>query len=1111
MSNIIGNELLGYVSSQINRRQKAQGSGVDSLRSEIDITYLNSKSSWIKFASAVSISKDKLKKLKLPQDLDGMGLARNNILFGGTSQYLIGDTSLTPKPSNVGLSGYSQTDEWGIVPMPGIESIDVKTLNRGSIEKANIKLKAYSREQFNIIDVLYLRLGYTVLLEWGNSHYLSNDQNSPELEIIRGTLLEKLFFNSSFSSNGDYTSILTPLESSRRKYDGNYDGLLGKISNFDWSFNPDGSYDINITVVSLGSVVESLKSNITPNSTISKFIDDSSKNVDEDDEDSFLTSSPISDDISAMLWLWKFINKDKLNTSTSKGISIGIPLTSTTYNTNYIGRILDLGDSNTAQKPVFDIYVMPNIFSGTFPGYKLTEYELLAAQNKAENAVNSNNFGNRVEKTKRFFTEPEAQNYIKSKNSDKYITDNGGRISSRRGEGTGAYYVESIESINISNIKSISWDLKSVIVLNNKPEQFYIKFGELLKYIQSTVIPSYSSPENPPLFKIKNQSYNNKMYSPPNQISLDPRVCVVRNNKFEKRKNLFAKVLPQISPFRAVDYNPDANINTAYIMNIYLNFNFITDSITSNTDERGNVGFFGLISSLCDGLNKALGGVNNLEPIINKTTNELTIIDSTPLPGTIRDNGEYILEMYGYNTSESKSQSNFVRNINLKTAITPEYATMITVGATAGGYVKGVEATAFSKWNFGLVDRFNSELINNITPTPTGSQDEAQINYAKQYLKKISKCYGFAGVEKKNNSKGRKGIIFDDKAIDNNIGVVTEFYKYLHAKSRTGGSIGFIPFKLSLTLDGISGIRIYNKLHIDAKFLPSNYGDSLDLIVTGISHKLSNDDWETDLELTTMPKNQPLSDIGDIDFGEIKQILINNTTTTLPPPTTIGSGDQIRVDFDTTTPYKRSTTMGDARGAYRYLQLITQDGKYGGTAYYPIPGTSALITSGCGIRQINTHPAIDIASSATLPQTCPFIKGKIGSINNTWGKIYIKEINPTTNVETGRAVKFVHTNRILVTTNQIVNFGDIVGHQGTAPGTTYKKHSHMEIMILGRSSSKTTIDGKRTGSSPRRTAGAAYFCPTIEEIKCAHGLSTTPLPLPIKSTSGAITNYKCIV
>ena len=54
--------------------------------------------------------------------------------------------------------------EFGIVPMPGIESVDVKALERGSIRRATVTLKAYNKEQFDIIDILYLRLGYTLLL-----------------------------------------------------------------------------------------------------------------------------------------------------------------------------------------------------------------------------------------------------------------------------------------------------------------------------------------------------------------------------------------------------------------------------------------------------------------------------------------------------------------------------------------------------------------------------------------------------------------------------------------------------------------------------------------------------------------------------------------------------------------------------------------------------------------------------------------------------------------------------------------------------------------------------------------------------------------------------------
>jgi hypothetical protein len=59
----------------------------------------------------------------------------------------------------------------GYSPMPGIISAEIKSLNRGSLEKAFIKIRANDRRQLDILDILYMRLGYTVLLEWGNSLY----------------------------------------------------------------------------------------------------------------------------------------------------------------------------------------------------------------------------------------------------------------------------------------------------------------------------------------------------------------------------------------------------------------------------------------------------------------------------------------------------------------------------------------------------------------------------------------------------------------------------------------------------------------------------------------------------------------------------------------------------------------------------------------------------------------------------------------------------------------------------------------------------------------------------------------------------------------------------
>jgi predicted chitinase len=415
---------------------------------------------------------------------------------------------------------------------------------------------------------------------------------------------------------------------------------------------------------------------------------------------------------------------------------------------------------------------------------------------------------------------------------------------------------------NFSNIDNPIKDApaKTAFALKTQPNpQYYLKFGYLLEYVKDKILlkikVSDNHDDNPPIFDIDNDIWSNHMYSLPNQISLDPRICLVRNSNFDSGKsNKATEVFPSLSPFREADIEGNKNQNAAYPMNIYLNFNFIIECL--KTDERGDVSIFDFLKSICDGLNKALGGINNLEPIIDEDTNTLKIIDTTPIPGYSNplNTKKYTLQLYGYNKKGSVYSSNFIRKVDLKTAITPEFATMITIGATAGGYVKGVEATAFSKWNWGITDRFKTEFTpgDPVSVTPPDSLDEAEINYATEFLAKgYDTRYGFTSL---NPSY----LKLSSDLIEKNISIGTEFFKYIVAKNKStsGGTIGFIPFKISFTMDGLSGIKIYNKLNVDTRFLPKAYGDNLDLIVTGVSHKLANNDWETDIEATVIPKTK---------------------------------------------------------------------------------------------------------------------------------------------------------------------------------------------------------------------------------------------------------------
>jgi predicted chitinase len=399
---------------------------------------------------------------------------------------------------------------------------------------------------------------------------------------------------------------------------------------------------------------------------------------------------------------------------------------------------------------------------------------------------------------------------------------------------------------------------KDACRINTNPRQFYLRFGYLLSFIKNNIIPKIKDDTNgnPSMFDIDTDEWGTYMYSLPNQISLDPRICIVRNSNFyvnNPSKN--TQVFQELQYFREVDNGePNANPNSAYTLNVYLNFEFILECL--KTDDKGNVNVFEFLSSICTGLNKALGGINNLEPVIDETSNTLQIIDTTPIPGRSSSGvGEYTLQIYGYNKTGQKYISNFVRNVDLKTAITPEFATMVTVGATAGGYVKGTEATAFSKWNDGLTDRFKEELLpaNPNSEQNSGEENEAEVNYAEQFITKgYTTRYGLTDLS--GNFK------LNQDAIERNLSIVTEYYKYILAKeaknqSTAGGTIGFVPFKLNLTLDGISGIKIYNKLRINTEFLPKTYGKTADLIVTGVSHTLSNNDWTTQIETTLIPKS----------------------------------------------------------------------------------------------------------------------------------------------------------------------------------------------------------------------------------------------------------------
>jgi len=894
MAGILGKPLEGYVQNQIEVRQKTHGSGIYTPRTPDQIAYLNANNTWVKLASGVTVKDSVLTNAGLSTSFRGDELAKQNVLFNGVSTYSYG--ALTQKQGN---DSY-EFSEFGFVPMMGITDLNVKCLNRGSLKKAKVKINIQSKRQFEIFSILYMRLGYTVILEWGNAFFLNDNS---QLKPVRDTVIENDFFQNSTQQN--YLPILNKIRDYRKTYHTNYDGLLGAVSNFSWDFLEDGSYEVDLEILSLGDVIESVKSNVDSDKELVKFLQQAEQfdpNYQRYDLDSSVISSILS--------LWKFFDiqnksatRDKLTITLTNGTKaevgdfvpndMGTPVSESNspssndlafvdseekyefsyyYNNRGIKADLTIGRDGTGwiDSPLEVIpYPLDSLLLGreskSFKGLPKTENdpfeqakkELINIYNTyysnppassvtVEPAIwstsETNTNGINVDEYTVFYVEGKNTTYTTSNNLIYYAVkmELKERITGSFAANTTGEKVVLTGPPPTAKNPLVNEPQNTVVKIASSNVQYYLRFGYLMEYVKKKIVPVIQG-SRIPILDIAYGKDDSMMYCLPISISTDPTICIVKNENFTKINNKQASVFNELKDWKSSDFK-------AHPANVYLNFDFIISCLSSTTDERGDTNIFDFIKELCTGINKALGGVNNLEPIVDESSNTIKIIDTTPIPDEISANTSTVIQLNGYRgTSEV---SNFVREVSLKTAISPEFASIATVGATAKGYVKGSEGIAFSKLNKGLTDRFNPQLL---PPDPNTEPDEAQTNYEKDFLKWITLCYGFDGdISATPPVVGKTS----DSVIKKNNSIVTEYYKYLLAtqSNKQSGTIGFIPFKLNYTTDGISGFNIYDKLTIDTSFFPYEYGSALDFIVTGVSHNIKGNDWETSIETTVIGK-----------------------------------------------------------------------------------------------------------------------------------------------------------------------------------------------------------------------------------------------------------------
>ena len=207
---------------------------------------------------------------------------------------------MSPDSSSVGYGFNSIYDNSTNRPIPGIISVDVQYKSKyGGVRIAQIKWQVNSLEQFHKYAPYFLNPGRTMLVEWGWSNpstnvYALSRKEYEDLKSYKSFRAWEYLNNRSIKSNGMY------------------DGMLGVVTNYDFSLRDDGGFDIMTEVMSQGAMMYGL--NLVHQSNVAD---------DGLNKDKYQTTIKdfIRDELEDVVNMWPVINDKLLNLIPNKKTS----------------------------------------------------------------------------------------------------------------------------------------------------------------------------------------------------------------------------------------------------------------------------------------------------------------------------------------------------------------------------------------------------------------------------------------------------------------------------------------------------------------------------------------------------------------------------------------------------------------------------------------------------------------------------------------------------------------------------------------------------------------------------------------------------------------------
>jgi hypothetical protein len=301
------------------------------------------------------------------------------------------------------------------------------------------------------------------------------------------------------------------------------------------------------------------------------------------------------------------------------------------------------------------------------------------------------------------------------------------------------------------------------------------------------------------------------------------------------------------------------NENSKYVGNLYdihVNIHYIA-SLLKSCSTNNSLPLLRFLETLMNGIQSSLGSLNKFTVSYEHDTNRIKIYDDIPLDKNflaklvppIKDTPESVATFNILGYSRNILEGSFIQNVSLTTTISSQLASMISIGAQAQTPSDITNATGFMKFNKGLKD--------SIIPTKVSvvaAQQQVKDNPEKSMAKFYTKLKAKGGII---NDLYLQGITPTSEMIDSQQTNAAIIFRSLTSQFSIDEDIptqSFIPFNLSLQMDGFSGAKIYEKFTINSEILPPGYPDVLNFVIKGLNHNISGEGWVTNIESLTLAR-----------------------------------------------------------------------------------------------------------------------------------------------------------------------------------------------------------------------------------------------------------------